>query len=195
MRLVAEPLAIDGDGRVEHVVPFGVARADDDRRNLRFDFFDPRSAVAANHRRALRIGALCEELARTKKVAVVARRLSLVGGLDASEARFVGGPRVRARQAEGGEDIDARVAREAWPRPALVALHGTWIGAIAAGSRRLEDLADALLYDAPAGELVTEAAPAGSFDRTYVSELDRRSWIEWGDSTRARRFLGIVGRE
>jgi enterochelin esterase family protein len=32
---------------------------------------------------------------------------------------------------------------------------------------------------------------AGSYDVAYRRELDRRSWIEWGDSTRARRFLEL----
>jgi len=91
----------------------------------------------------------------------------------------------------GGDDVDPRIERERWPRPALLPTRGTWVGAIAAGSRRLEDIADAFLHLAPARELVTEQAPAESFDSAYASELDRRSWIEWGDSTRARRFLGI----
>src|SRR5262249_8804668 len=46
----------------------------------------------------------------------------------------------------GGDDVDERIAREAWPRPALVPLSGSWIGALTAGTRRLEDVADALLY-------------------------------------------------
>jgi enterochelin esterase family protein len=94
----------------------------------------------------------------------------------------------------GGDDVEARIQRERWPVPALAPLRGTWAGAIAAGSRRLEDVADALLYLAPARDLVTEMSPPEAFDVAYVDELDRRSWIEWGDSTRARRFLGLPAR-
>ena len=94
----------------------------------------------------------------------------------------------------GGDDVDARITDEHWPRPSLVSLRGTWIGQIAAGAHRFEDIADDLLYLGPARELVTEQAPATSFDSAYVVELDRRSWIEWGDSTRARRFLGLGDR-
>jgi hypothetical protein len=33
--------------------------------------------------------------------------------------------------------------------------------------------------------------PAGSLEPAYMKEIDRRSWIEWGE-LRARRFLGAA---
>jgi hypothetical protein len=91
----------------------------------------------------------------------------------------------------GGEDVDRRIVRERWPVPAIVPLHGSWMASLAAGSHRFDDIADAVLYLGPPDSLVTETAAAESFDLAYRRELDRRYWIEWGDSTRARRFLKL----
>ncbi len=93
------------------------------------------------------------------------------------------------------ESTERRIAREAWPTPALVALRGSWPGelSVEAGMHPvpLETLADALLFLGPAKALDEEPPRPCSQEPSYLNELDRRSWIEWGDSTRARRFLGI----
>jgi len=94
----------------------------------------------------------------------------------------------------GGDEVDTRILDENWPAPALISLSGSWPGELAAGARRLRDVADALLYLAPSTALEVEQAPPESFDETYANELDRRSRIEWGDSTRARKFLGLPAR-
>lgn len=91
----------------------------------------------------------------------------------------------------GGEIADARFTQDGWQAPAVVRLRGAWPGAIEAGSRRLENLAHALLFLGTSQALATEEAPVSAFDPAYLSELDRRSAIEWGDPTKARRFLGV----
>jgi enterochelin esterase family protein len=56
---------------------------------------------------------------------------------------------------------------------------------------RLDSRADALLYLGPT-RAFTEERPDFTELQTYdTDEVDRRSWIEWGDSTRARSFLGL----
>jgi hypothetical protein len=92
----------------------------------------------------------------------------------------------------GGESADARFASERWAAPALAPLRCTWVGALGGEPRPLESMADALLFVGPSQALEVEEAPASSFDPAYLSELDRRSAIEWGDSTRARSFLGLL---
>ena len=92
----------------------------------------------------------------------------------------------------GGDTTEARIAREGWPTPGLLPLAGSWIGAMPVGSGTpLERRADALLYLGPARQLEQEKplhAEIATFD---VDQTDRRSAIEWGDSTRARSFLGL----
>ena len=92
----------------------------------------------------------------------------------------------------GGAEADARMMQEGWDVPSLVPLRGNWAGAIPAGSHRFDEAADALLYLGPSDRLETEEAPVSAFDISYRRELDRRSWIEWGDSARARTFLRLA---
>ncbi len=47
-----------------------------------------------------------------------------------------------------------------------------------------------LLYLGPQATIETERPEPGSLEPAYLKELDRRSAIEWGDPSRARRFLG-----
>ena len=91
----------------------------------------------------------------------------------------------------GGDTTERRIAREAWPAPSVVPLAGSWIGALPVVRGPLEEIADGLLFLGASASLNEEPAPRASFDWPYLDELDRRSWIEWSDSTRARRFLGI----
>jgi len=91
----------------------------------------------------------------------------------------------------GGAEADARMAREHWAAPSLVRMSDSWIGAIPSGDHRFADRADALLYLGPPDSLAVEQALASYFDVPYRRELDRRSWIEWGDSARARTFLKL----
>src|SRR6185437_8554774 len=91
----------------------------------------------------------------------------------------------------GGPDADARMTREGWSVPSVIPLRGNWAGAIPAAAHRFDEAADALLYLGPSTSLETMAAAREGFDLSYRRELDRRSWIEWGDSTRARRFLQL----
>ena len=91
----------------------------------------------------------------------------------------------------GGPDADARMTREGWSAPSIIPLRGNWAGDIPAAAHRFDEAADALLYLGPSSSLETVAARRESFDLSYRHELDRRSWIEWGDSTRARRFLQL----
>lgn len=93
----------------------------------------------------------------------------------------------------GSPDASARMMREGWEIPSLHPLHGSWAGALPASGHRFDDVADALLYLGPPDSLRTAEAPASAFDPAYRRELDRRSWIEWGDSSRARRFLNLPG--
>lgn len=91
----------------------------------------------------------------------------------------------------GGADADARMSRDGWCAPSVVPLHDSWIGAISAGSHRFDEIADALLYLGPSAALKEELPSDSDFEKPYRRELDRRSWIEWGDSSRARTFLHL----
>jgi enterochelin esterase-like enzyme len=93
----------------------------------------------------------------------------------------------------GGPAADDRIEQEGWASPSVVPLRATWAGALPAGNRRLQDLADALLYLGPSKSLKREPRPVSDFDAEYRRELDRRSWIEWSDSARARTFLNLPG--
>lgn len=93
----------------------------------------------------------------------------------------------------GGAPTEARIATERWAAPSLHALPGSWIGAmdLGNGGGKLESRADALLYLGSTDALHT-VTPMFSELWTYdMDELDRRSWVEWGDSARARNFLGM----
>ena len=92
----------------------------------------------------------------------------------------------------GSPDADARMMREAWTTPSLVSLRGSWAGAIPVGAHRFDEAADAVLYLGPSVALEQDVPAPDSFEMSYVRELDRRSWIEWGDSTRAGAFLHLV---
>jgi hypothetical protein len=50
---------------------------------------------------------------------------------------------------------------------------------------------DAWLYLGPASTMMEALPPEGSLESTYMTEVDRRSMIEWGD-LRGRRFLGAA---
>jgi enterochelin esterase family protein len=93
------------------------------------------------------------------------------------------------------ESTEARIAREGWSVPSCVSLRGHWAGAlpvaVRAGTFRLDSLADKLLYLGPVATLVRHGASREMLDDAYLDELDRRSVIEWGDSMRARHFLGV----
>jgi len=71
--------------------------------------------------------------------------------------------------------------------PMLCELAGTPLG----DATHLSSEADALLYLGPPETLARAFPPAGSLEPGYMKELDRRSWIEWGE-LRARRFLGAA---
>ena len=95
----------------------------------------------------------------------------------------------------GGDTTESRIARERWPVPGLCSCHGEWPGELlvanASGVSKLGSCADGLLYMGPTAAL-SEQLPARSEVETFdTDELDRRSYIEWGDSTRARKFLGL----
>ncbi len=95
----------------------------------------------------------------------------------------------------GGDSTDSRIAAEHWVVPSVSALKDTWLGAMSVGEgdarTRLDTRADALLYLGSTKSL-DEETPLHSELETYdYDELDRRSWIEWGDSTKARRFLNL----
>jgi hypothetical protein len=91
----------------------------------------------------------------------------------------------------GGTDVDTRSTSEGWPARVVAPLRGSWVGEIDAGGKPFSSLADAVLYVGTSQELEVVDAPASSFDAAYLEELDRRSAIEWGDPTRARRFLKL----
>ena len=91
----------------------------------------------------------------------------------------------------GGDEADAQMLRERWTAPSLVPLRGTWAGAIRLNAHPMDEVADALLYLGPSTTLTEERPATDSFDLSYRRELDRRSWIEWSDSARARTFLKL----
>ncbi|HYK12094.1 MAG TPA: alpha/beta hydrolase-fold protein [Gemmatimonadales bacterium] len=68
-----------------------------------------------------------------------------------------------------------------WEVPSIHSLAGASFGTAA----------DAILYLGPPDSLRPVWLPPEGLDVPYRRELDRRSWIEWGDSTRARRFLNL----
>lgn len=91
----------------------------------------------------------------------------------------------------GGDSTDARIRAEAWPRPGLLTLPGSWLAPLPVGpaAHPLWRLADAVLYLGSAGTLKPEEPPSAYYDRAYLTELPRRAWLEWGDSSRLTRFL------
>jgi enterochelin esterase family protein len=95
----------------------------------------------------------------------------------------------------GGDTTESRIARERWPVPGLCACAGTWTGELqianASGISSLGSRVDGLLYVGATASLQAEAPARAEVETFDSDELDRRSTIEWGDSTRARRFLGL----
>lgn len=91
----------------------------------------------------------------------------------------------------GGGATEARIEREGWPSPGLVPLAGSCLGAMRVGGVPLARRADAILYLGPTRDLKPEPAPRSELATYDTGELDRRSFVEWGDSTRARRFIGL----
>lgn len=91
----------------------------------------------------------------------------------------------------GNDEASRRMTNERWPKPALLTLGGSWAAAIPAGNHRFGEIADGLLYLGQPDSLHIEQADPASFDIPYRRELDRRAWLEWGDSTRLRTFLHL----
>jgi enterochelin esterase-like enzyme len=96
----------------------------------------------------------------------------------------------------GGDAAETRLVAEHGVTPALVPLAGSWLGALPIESRagarsRFDQRADALLWLGPMKSLDAEPPVRAELDAYDVDELDRRSWIEFGDSARARKFLGL----
>jgi enterochelin esterase family protein len=95
----------------------------------------------------------------------------------------------------GGDTTEQRIAHERWPVPALCSCQDRWPGALelanASGVSRLGSRVDGLLYLGPTAALDTQRPAHADVESYDVDELDRRSYLEWGDSTRARRFLGL----
>src|SRR5262249_7204153 len=60
-----------------------------------------------------------------------------------------------------------------------------------AGVSRLGTRADALLFLGTTQALETVPLAHADLESYDVGEVDRPSWIEWGDSARARTFLGL----
>jgi hypothetical protein len=74
--------------------------------------------------------------------------------------------------------------------PALYLLAGTPLGETFDNrGARLSIHADALLYLGPPSGFTMAFPAPGSLESAYLTEIDRRSMIEWGE-LRARRFLG-----
>ena len=95
----------------------------------------------------------------------------------------------------GGDTTESRIAGERWPVPGLCDCNGAWPGdlviANASGISKLGSRADGLLYVGPTTSFEVEHPRRPDLESYDVGELDRRSWIEYGDSARARRFLGL----
>jgi len=93
----------------------------------------------------------------------------------------------------GDDSADSRIAREKWQVPAIVPLADSWLGKrpipTSAGQLPLSTFADALLYLGKRNALTIERPAVATFDAAYRRELVRRSWIEFGDSTRLRRLI------
>jgi hypothetical protein len=74
--------------------------------------------------------------------------------------------------------------------PAVYVLAGTTLGNTVDGpGAPLSKHADALLYLGPPTSFTMAFPAPGSLDPAYLTEIDRRSMIEWGE-LRARKFLG-----
>ena len=142
------------------------------------------------------------DVARDRRVFVVlgSNHLMRTGARDGSrntttmvESRYPGATYVAwlYNGRPGGPEVDARIAREHWAAPSLVPMRDSWVGAIPVGDGHFSELADALLYLGPPASLSVDQAPVSDFDVPYRRELDRRSWLEWGDSSRARTFLRL----
>ena len=91
----------------------------------------------------------------------------------------------------GGDTTEARIAAEKWSRPALAPTAGNWLGDLDVNGTPLSRRADAVLYLGTTRELEPERAPHAELETYDTDELDRRSLIQTGDSTRARRFIGL----
>jgi enterochelin esterase-like enzyme len=92
----------------------------------------------------------------------------------------------------GGGEADVRMTTERWSAPLLVDLGNSWLGGIPAGRHRFSEVADAVLFLGTSTQLQVEEPTSDYFDIAYRRELDRRSLIEWGDSSRARTFLKLA---
>jgi hypothetical protein len=74
--------------------------------------------------------------------------------------------------------------------PAVYVLAGTTLGKTVDGrGAPVSKHADALLYLGPPTSFTMAFPAPGSLDPAYLTEIDRRSMIEWGE-LRARKFLG-----
>ena len=91
---------------------------------------------------------------------------------------------------DGRGDVDSRI--ESWPTPALIPVHGNWLGEmpaqpIVSGGHApatpltLADQADAIIYIAPCSTLKSvNDSPAELDDTAYGKEMIRRNIIEVG---------------
>jgi len=95
----------------------------------------------------------------------------------------------------GGDTTESRILRERWPVPGLCDCKGAWPGdlliANASGVSKLASRADGLLFVGPTASFEVEPPRRADLENYDADEIDRRSFVEWGDSARARRFLGL----
>jgi hypothetical protein len=90
----------------------------------------------------------------------------------------------------GYDDLDRRF--DAWPVPSIASLSGTWVGdlpampvltggVVAPDSRRMADVADAMLYVGSRDQLTQVSVPRSELAGTaYGKEIERRLEIETG---------------
>ena len=96
---------------------------------------------------------------------------------DYAQRVFVILPQVAA-WGEVGESYDRFAG---WHPPAIALVKGTWLGEMALGGPRFEELADAFLYLGPVDTL-RQSVPSEEIyqDASYVAELERRDRIQGG---------------
>ncbi|HEY4100350.1 MAG TPA: alpha/beta hydrolase-fold protein [Gemmatimonadales bacterium] len=93
----------------------------------------------------------------------------------------------------GGDTTGMRIASERWPNRSIAAVAGTWLAPVLVGSNnyRFDALADGLLYLGPAEAFHREEMPPSYYDQAYITEVPRRSWIEFGDSARLAGLMPV----
>jgi enterochelin esterase-like enzyme len=95
----------------------------------------------------------------------------------------------------GGDTTESRITREHWPVPGLADCKDEWPGSLViantSGVSSLGSRADGLLYVGPTAAFAVETPVHAEVETYDIDELDRRSYVEWSDSTHARRFLRL----